>query len=372
MPSRVVVISDGKRGHENQSLVLARMLGDDEPLVMSLRERYRNGGPAELLLRLRLLLRGPQAVGRSAAARLVQHWLKPESTDDFRSFAQQVKEERAGLALFTVSSGTPPATLNLVVARMLGARSIVNMTPSLLPRRYFDLCVVPAHDVRGQRDLSRNVVVTPLALGYHNETAAAHLATQLRRECGLESGQTYWGVALGGPSKACPWAGDQILDELAALHGLARGENARLLVTTSRRTPDWCLQWLTEHYADSELVAYLLDASRDPLNPLPAFYELADRMFVTGDSFSMVSEAVHGGHRPVVLRVCAGLPPGKLGYALQLLTEDGLVGLGDGSTGLPERVGGAAAGRGDANRQYRALRSRIRGVLGLGEAGADD
>ena len=61
MRSRCVIISDTKRGHENQSRVLARMLGDSDPLVMNLRPRIRNGGLAELSLRIRMALLGGKA-----------------------------------------------------------------------------------------------------------------------------------------------------------------------------------------------------------------------------------------------------------------------------------------------------------------------
>jgi mitochondrial fission protein ELM1 len=275
-----------------------------------------------------------------------------------------VKERMAELTLFTVSSGTPAATLNLVLARMLGARSVVNMTPSLLPRRHFALNVVPAHDVTAGTRLPANVVVTPLALGYHERAAAELMAGQLAVEHRLERAARYWGVAIGGPSRACPWVGDRILDELAALHGLAKQHGAELLVTTSRRTPAYCTAWLRKHYLGSPQLAYFLDAAEDPLNPLPALYELSVRMFVTTDSFSMVSEAVHAGHRPVLLRVRVGCPPGKLGRALTMLEGKGLAVLGDEDAGLAARLL-AEPGRADPNRHYEMLSGQVRAKLGL-------
>jgi len=61
-------------------------------------------------------------------------------------------------------------------------------------------------------------------------------------------------------------------------------------VTTSRRTP-----------ADVEAVIeslpfdYKLINSRDPYNPVPAFIQLCDRLFVTSDSASMISECASFG-----------------------------------------------------------------------------
>lgn len=365
--SRCVIVSDGKRGHENQSRVLARMLGDTEPLTMLLKPGIREGGAAELVLRLRLAWGGRAALGSGQAQQLVRRYLRPALAEEFRAFAEEIKEQGGGRpALFTVSSGTPPATFNLVLARMLGALSVVNMTPSLLPRARFDLNIVPAHDTREGERPAPNVIVSRLALGYHDSAAAELQAVQLALDHGLERGARYWGVAIGGPSRACPWSGDRALDELAQLHGLARGEGATLLVTTSRRTPAHCLAWLNKHYRVSPQIGYFLDAAADPFNPLPAFYELAERMFITADSYSMLCEAVHAGHRPVALRVRHGWAPGKLGRSLSELARAELAVLGPDDAELPSRVPPVPK-RHAPNVHYEELRTAVRYKLGLDE-----
>lgn len=362
MEARVVVISDGKRGHENQSRVIARMLGDENPLVMLLRPSVKDGGWQELLLRLKLRMGGRKRFSMAQAASLVKTYLQPEDNQAFRDFSVMLRPGSDRPQMFTVSSGTPPATFNLIMAAMLGCKAIVNMRPSLLPLGHFDLAILPAHDLRNQA-APPNVIITQLALGHFNETAAKHLASQLCRDHGLDPAGKFFGVAIGGPSKACRWDGDRILDELAALRGLAKGEGAKLLVTTSRRTPEWCMAWMTEHYKGREPLGYFLDANTDPLNPLPAFYELAERMFVSGDSFSMVSEAVQAGHQPLVLKVQPAMTTGKLGWALKNLEQAGMVVCGDDALGLPERVANMRVGRTQANLGYSALSDEVTKAL---------
>ncbi len=353
MDSKVVILSDGKRGHENQSRVIAKMLGDENPLVMLLRPNVRNGGWQEWLLRLKMRSGGRQSLSTGQAAKLVKAYLQPEDKLAFRDFAIANKQNSDSMQVFTVSSGTPPATLNLVMAAMLDCKAIVNMRPSMLPLKLFDLAVLPEHDLRNHA-VPPNVITTPLALGHYDEPAAQYLASRICKENDLQRDGKFFSVAIGGPSKAVRWDGDRILDELAQLRGLAKGEGAQLLVTTSRRTPDWCMRWMAEHYQRSPQVGYFLDANADPLNPLPAFYELAERMFVTGDSFSMVSEAVQAGHMPVVLKVQPAMPGGKLGWALSKLEQEGMVVCGDDKLDLPERVAMMRVGRGQANVQYQA------------------
>jgi hypothetical protein len=364
MSVRVVITSDGKRGHENQSRVVARMLGDHAPLVLLLRERVRNGGAEELAWRLRLRLAGPAALAQPSAAQAVQRLLQPEDPAAFREFAKQAAGYASAGRLFTISTGTPPATCNLILARLLGAKPLACMTPSLLPRQLFTLSIVPQHDLPGADP--PGVASTPLALGCFDAAAAALLAGTLCVEYGLARGRLYWGVAVGGPSKACPWHGDRVLDELAELYGLAKGQCAQLLVTTSRRTPEYITAWIKQHFQNSPHAPYVLDASADPLNPLPAFYDLCQRMFVTGDSFSMVSEAVHAGHTPVILRTSPLPPPGKLTRALAGLAQAGQAVLAlDDEESLALRVARQPEARGAANAEYERLRGEVRSRLGL-------
>src|SRR5438552_413274 len=108
---RVVIATDGKPGHQNQSRVLARMLGDTEPLLLRLRQP--EGSFVERYLRTRFFLFGTNWLSQRTAARLVPKLLRPEDPAAFRRFAHEVGKHRADYRVFTVSSGTPAGTLNL-------------------------------------------------------------------------------------------------------------------------------------------------------------------------------------------------------------------------------------------------------------------
>lgn len=55
--------------------------------------------------------------------------------------------------------------------------------------------------------------------------------------------------------------------------------------------------------AHSPAVKYLLVASEDDFNPIPAMLGFSREVFCTEDSVNMVSETITGGHRAVLLRV---------------------------------------------------------------------
>lgn len=388
---RAVIVSDGKRGHENQSRVVARMLGDSAPLLMLLRDSVREGGLVELLLRMRFALFGRRAISQRRASELVKALLRPEHPDEFRAFAQEYASSSAGVPahdthgdhrgsphreeattearstgkprLFVVSTGTPPATLNLLLARLLGAQSVVNMTPSLLPRARFDLNIVPEHDLRAGQALPANLIATPLALGYHDEAAARLLVQQLVRDNSLDPQEAYIGLAVGGPSRSAPWDNELVHAALGALHSACAASGQRLLVTTSRRTPAATLDFL-RGWQGGGVLAYLLDAGANPLNPLPAFYELARAMVVTADSFSMASEALHAGHGPLLLPANVTAPLGRLRKGLELLASTGLVIHADDALEITQFVEGPPE-RSAANAIYDELGAVVRRRLQL-------
>ena len=80
------------------------------------------------------------------------------------------------------------------------------------------------------------------------------------------------------------------LDEIFAANA-----GAQLCVTTSRRTPPE-----VEALVDSYPWTYKLIYSRDHFNPIPAFVQLAKRLYVTAESTGMLSEACTFGTAEVV------------------------------------------------------------------------
>jgi mitochondrial fission protein ELM1 len=361
LPVRVVIASDAKRGHENQSRVLARLLGDTEPLVLHLRPHND-----ELSLRLRFALFGREALSQLRAADIVRSCLQPERPEVFRAFAHDYRQAQGRLRLFCVSTGTPPATFNLVLARMLHAQSVVNMTPSLLPRRLFDLNIVPEHDVARLRKRPANVLTTTLALGYHDALAAQALAARLTREHELDPAGKYAALCIGGPTPDIPYPDGWCEAQLGQLLAAAQQLGLRLLITTSRRTPARDTAAIIAVIRDHPQVAYFLDAHADPLNPLPAFYELARCVAITADSFSMVSEAIHAGHRPIVLTPPAAKRGAKVMRSLRRLQQKTLLAVSQAAP--PDVVAQQIAQlppRGIPNAMYEQLHSAVCERLGL-------
>jgi mitochondrial fission protein ELM1 len=100
-------------------------------------------------------------------------------------------------------------------------------------------------------------------------------------------------------------------------------------VTTSRRTPPE-----VEQIVECLPFDFRLINSRDPYNPVPAFIALCERLFVTSDSASMISECASFGAAPVEILMNRQLKsPNKFEELIRGLEAHGAVHVFDGSLG---------------------------------------
>jgi mitochondrial fission protein ELM1 len=261
------VLSDGRPGHENQSvglaLALARRTGASHEVV---RMDPREGVLARM---------------RAAAAE--------------------------GAADVVIGAGHRTHLPLWWAARRLGARSVVVMRPSL-PAGFFDLALVPRHDVRsGSVDTPRRIL-TRGALNRVPEELPAKEARAL--------------VLLGGPSKHHGWDGAALAPMIARV--IAGAPELAWTVADSRRTPEGFLNGLV-------LPAGVARVPHRETGPGWLAEQLARAAVVwaTEDSVSMVHEAATAGAATGVL------PAPRLGGGRVVRSVDELVAAGF-ATRFPE------------------------------------
>ena len=228
--------TDGKAGHENQTRGLVRALGDGHGVET--------------------------------------HWIQP------------ARGARAWLhalvGRYPPGDGLPDPHLHigaghgvhlamLLARRARGGRIVLLMRPSL-PRVWFDVCVVPAHDgIAGA-----NIITTRGALN-----VMVPAKTQDPR-AGL--------ILVGGPSRHYDWSDTGAVRQVADI--VQRDTAISWTLTTSRRTPTRTLALLQKITAPNlTVVPY---TNTDGLW-LPRELARAARVWVSEDSVSMVYEALTAG-----------------------------------------------------------------------------
>lgn len=295
---RALILSDGKTGHVKQSRAMAQALQqqcDERRLRLRVDEmtvQYRS--------RLRrAILTGLVAVAPRRCLRgygILRWALTPES-------AAAIARAHAD---FVISTGAAAAPVNVLAAYENRAKALISMRPSLIPLSKFDLVAAPAHDRLPPR---RNVVTLAGATTVINaatlqracETLARRLGPSVNVTSVLNGRGRSLGLILGGD-----FNGARLTPTLAeaAIQSLLRAcdtHNAQLLATTSRRTApavDAAVGRLLSAHARCPLLvrpnAQYVDGAMESI------LALAQVLVVSGDSISMVSEAVASG-KPVVV-----------------------------------------------------------------------
>ena len=278
------MLSDGRPGHFNQSIALCRLLGVAFEVV--------------------------EVSFRSGLARAVSHLF-----DFFQLHSEsllRVGEFDADCQL-VVSAGSRTYYANKVLAAKLGARSVA----VLAPRGYrwdYDCLVIPDYDAA--KPLPQ-VVTTPVNLSYLDERLVAKRVAEFR-ERHPAGDKPAWGVIIGGDSARSKMDAGKMATTMDRIEAIRAGEE--LWVTTSRRTPA-----AVETDLRGRPVGFLHLYSEEAYNPIPAFVQLCDRLFVTGDSTAMLSECVTAGSAAVDVLLVANKTEAKQHRFVRRLAKRGAV-----------------------------------------------
>jgi len=184
-----------------------------------------------------------------------------------------------------VSCGRRAAAVALAVKRASGGRTLaIHVQNPLIDPRAFDLVVAMDHDGL----VGPNVLSVPTAL--HDVTPARlGEAAKLWRKRLFKRGRPLVGVVLGGSNKHQPFTMKMAGELMDSLQQLRRESGAGLAITPSRRTPDEIKAAFQARFAGDPDV-FCWDMQGD--NPYLGILALSDRLVVTSDSVSMISEAL--------------------------------------------------------------------------------
>lgn len=269
---KILILTDGKAGHENQSKAFARAMGYEHDI---------------LEVHFKSALAKAQSYLYDQLGIHTLSLLSPATT-----WPEPGKGEYA--AVVGTGSGTFYAVKSL--AKRLGVKCGVVLYPRGYSISSFDCVLAPAFD---RPSPASNVIEIPANLVaadaefYRNGTAAfrEHYVKTTSHE--LPSGDNLNAVAVivGGPNKCSTMTAEWIHGELDRIFAAHRDmPNVEFWVTTSRRTPSD-----VEKEIASRPWNYRLLYSSDHFNPIPAFVSLARTLYVTAESTGMLSESCTSG-----------------------------------------------------------------------------
>jgi len=268
MMAKVLILTDGKAGHENQSKAFSRALGCEYDIVeIHFKSKFH---------------KALSYVFSRFGIRTLSLFSLPSTIYPLPS------------TLYTAVIGTGSGTFYaaMAMAHRLGVKCGVVLYPRGYRMDHFDCILAPSFD---KPKSSPNVVEIPANLVANDaafyEKGVAAFAERHQQTQGAVA------VIVGGPNKCSTMTAEWMKAQLDAIFNpqpTTLNSQPEFWVTTSRRTPAD-----VEAVVDSYPWDYKLLYSKDHFNPIPAFVKLAKRLYVTAESTGMLSEACTFGEAEV-------------------------------------------------------------------------
>ncbi len=321
----ITILSDDKIGHLRQSQMAAQILKK----IMADRHVETSLNTTKVVFKTKSLYRI-----FSVLAPLLLPFINQNHFGVLRHFLNEdsYNEIMTSRPDFVISCGSSLAAVNTFLSLDNNAKSICILKPGLMSYENYDLVILPQHDVSHKDKKNPKIVVsyaslnliTPEYLNKQKElllTRFSHLKNSLRKKIG---------VFIGGDAKDVFISLKQIRILISQLSQAADNLNADILITTSRRTPPKIETLLAKELKRNPSCQLLILANQNNIpEAVGGILGLSDIVVVSGDSISMISEAVNSGKETIVFIPCFKekfLPyPNKHKRFIDKLSADGYI-----------------------------------------------
>ncbi|MBL7072328.1 MAG: mitochondrial fission ELM1 family protein [Candidatus Omnitrophica bacterium] len=292
----VVVLDDGKKGHLKQSLQVVRQI-----------KSYRKGeGYADEHLKVEILPVKFKNKTAKTIFNLSNLFFTRSRRAGLKSLKRALEEESykrlsGAYADVIVSCGSTSATVNVVLKKENYCRNLTILDPGFFLRKKFDLVVVPKHDHDRKRFDDEKTVVTLLAPNLIMPCVSRGANEGPRFACiGLLFGGDNYYFSFDKDLTKC------VAEELGKINA---AEGAEIRVTTSRRTSAEAEKTLKETLERTCGKLKFISGKEDKdEHTVEKILSASDVVIVSGESISMVSEAVSSGKAVLVFMPKKRLP----------------------------------------------------------------
>jgi mitochondrial fission protein ELM1 len=311
----IVILTEGKPGHISQSKGIAELIDAEKSVQIIYVTLIRSAEEAMLrgLTGIHELYKVPSVKSLYNRAK---RYIKPEDLEHLEKNPPDL----------VIAVGTILSSFCIVFKKYFKCKNIISMRPNLLPLASFDLVLLPKHDEKG--DEGKNVLIASTSPNMCFTQSLMSEGEKFASGKGIERQSDLWALFLGGPSKVKEFPSDKVIAMTRSILDKAKEKNAKLLVSTSRRTtPEFetALSKLVEDYISQ--VVYLQIYSKEPVSTTMPILALSKKVFVTEDSVSMVSEALWAKRQSAVIELpsVGGNDENKITKFKSILINKGLL-----------------------------------------------
>ncbi|MBN2721944.1 MAG: mitochondrial fission ELM1 family protein, partial [Campylobacterales bacterium] len=258
---QILIISDGRKGHLNQSIALAKYLGCEYDII---EVNFKSKIYKILSYLFDMVGLYTSSIFKIGNGVLPRH---PELVSGSKNEYSIV-----------VSAGSSTYYAAKVIAKKFKAKTVAMMLPK--GYRYdFDVIFAQTHD---NPPIRSNIIEIPANFSFIKPLGF------------YKPKKRSVGIIIGGNNKIFTMSKETIKEQLDFI--VAHFKNYEIAVTSSPRTPE-DIEKLIESYGFDYEVIY----SKNPINPIPDFLKSCETVFITSDSTSMISEAVSYGKANIVV-----------------------------------------------------------------------
>jgi mitochondrial fission protein ELM1 len=276
---RILILNDGRMGHLNQCIAFAK-LQDASYAIIDVSYSYKFFKVLSYLLD-KLFIYSDQI------------------------FKCMIPDEKFD---YVVAAGSTSAYPLKVISKMLHAKSVSMM----LPQGYrYDLDIIFAQE-HDNPPKAANIIAIPANFSFVTPQGFFHA-----------SGRSI-GIVIGGDNKIFHFSKEKLKQQLDFIFESFQGY--AFAVTTSPRTSKEIETLLNEYPFDYKVIY-----SVNPINPIPDFLDQCERVFITQDSTSMISEAVSFGNAYIEVLPLESNRDTKFSRLVKKLEKGGYLHLFEGS-----------------------------------------
>lgn len=282
---KVMVLDDGRKGHLKQSLAVVKQLKKRRVYEGVLAE-YTPVDIVKVRFKTRVRKTILNAVGPVLTYRVQGRLRLLKWALDAESYKNVSKR----YADIIISCGSDLFNVNKILKMENYARNATVFDPGRFNRKRFDLIIIPKHDIKGKIEDDK-IVVTELA---------PNLIEEAEKQRGKEAKKCI-GVLIGGDNPDYTF-GEELVKTLSdQFKNAAERIDGTFCVTTSRRTPSDADKFFSDGLSPDPRCESFISGNNDTAeDTVENIMKKSDIIIVSGESISMVSEAISSG-KPVLV-----------------------------------------------------------------------
>jgi len=269
---RVLIISDGKNGHLNQSIAFAKYIKSKYD-ILTIKPKY-------------------------AISKVLSY--TPLSSKKLFEYDTKILDLDYDIV---VGSGSSTYAMVLEFAKDYSAKSVAMMLPKGFVYDRFDTIFAQAHDNPPARS---NIIITPANFAYIQPQG---IYTPTKQSIA---------IIVGGDNKHIKLTKSLLTSQLQQIKQQFSGYE--IAITTSPRTSQEISDMIESMEFD-----YSVIYAKNPINPISDFVCKCEYVFITQDSTSMISEAISCGRACVEILTANSTQDNKYTQMLQQLSSQNYI-----------------------------------------------